>query len=197
LPDKPFYTDKDLFLLISEGDQDAFKDLFNKYVKTLYPYITEVLKSSNGAEDIIQDSFIRIWLNREKLESIQNPASWIFKIVLHECYNVLRRKLTESKVLGMIQKEYYSPEQYVEQDIQYSQTKTYLAEAVELLTPQRRKIYELSRINGLKVSQIAIELDLSVSKVKNTLSAALTSIRDHLASKGIIYAFLAGLYFFA
>jgi RNA polymerase sigma-70 factor (ECF subfamily) len=196
LPDQPFYTDKDLFLQISEGDQDAFKYLFNRYVTKLFPYILEVVKSPNGADDIIQDSFIRIWLNREKLDAIQNPSSWIFKIVLNECYNVLRSKLTESKVLGIIEDEQSDRDQYDQQDIQYAQTKRFIAEAVELLTPQRRKIYDLSRVNGLKVGQIALELDLSVSTVKNTLSAALTSIREHLASRGVVYSFLAGLYFY-
>ena len=196
MPDQSLYTDKDLFLQISEGDQDAFKDLFNRYVTKLYPYILEVIKSPSGADDIIQDCFIRIWLNREKLDTIQNPSSWIFKIVLNECYNVLRRKLTESKVLGVIEEEHFNRDQYDQQDIQYTQTKRFIAEAIELLTPQRRKIYDLSRVNGLKVGQIAQELDLSVSTVKNTLSAALTSIREHLATKGIVYSFLAGLFFF-
>jgi RNA polymerase sigma factor (sigma-70 family) len=154
LSDQPSCTEKGLFLQISEGNQDAFKDLFNRYVSRLYPYILEVIKSPSGAEDIIQDSFIRIWLNREKLDAIQNPSSWIFKIALHECYNVLRRKMTESKVLGHLRNDHFYHDHYDRLDIQYDQTKRFIAEAIEQLTPQRRKIYELSRINGLNVGQI-------------------------------------------
>ncbi len=196
MPDKTSYTDKELFLLISEGDQDAFRDLFERYDVKLYPYVVEVLKSPEAADDIIQDSFMRIWLNREKLTTIDNPPSWIFKLVLNACYNILRRQITENKVLGIVAAEKSPRDQYAEQDIQYAQTKRLIGEAVAQLTPQRRKIYSLNRIDGLKVNQIANELDLSVSTVKNTLAAALVSIRDYLKANGIVYSFLAGLFLF-
>lgn len=192
-----FHNEKELFILIAQGDELAFKQLFDSYVTKLYPYILEVIKSPTGAEDILQDCFVRIWLNRDKLDIIQNPSSWIFKITLNECYNVLRRKMTENKVLGVLRQDHSDRDHHDQQDIQYAQTKRFIAEAIGGLTPQRKRIYELSRINGLKVSQIAIELDLSVSTVKNTLSAALTFIREHLATKGILYSFLASCFFFA
>lgn len=179
------YHEKELLLLISQGDEQAFEQLFNQYVPLLQPYLLELLKSAPAAEDAIQNTFIRIWLQRDKLTEVEFPRTWISRIAINECLNMLRRKQTEKKALDKWQ-ETAPTQSGIETDTQYHQTKQLVQQAVERLSPQRRKIYEMSRLQGRSVSEIAEELGLSVQTVKNTIGISLEQIREHLKTNGII-----------
>ena len=178
------YHEKELLLLISQGDEQAFEQLFNQYVPLLQPYLLDMLKSAPAVEDAIQNTFIRIWLQRYKLTEVEFPRTWISRIAINECLNMLRRKQTEKKALDKWQ-ETAPTQSGIETDTQYHQTKQLVQQAVERLSPQRRKIYEMSRLQGRSVSEIAEELGLSVQTVKNTIGISLEQIREHLKTNGI------------
>ena len=65
---------------IAEGDESAFTDLFNHYYPALRPFIWKFTGSQTDSEEILQETFIRIWLNRDKLPEIDNMRNWIFTI---------------------------------------------------------------------------------------------------------------------
>lgn len=167
-----------------QGDEAAFECLFNQYLPLLHPYLMDMLKSHQAAQDAIQNTFIRIWLQRDKLDGVEFPRTWITRIAVHECLNMLRRRQTEKKALEKLQENSFV-HLGVETDTQYSQTRRLVQEAIARLSPQRRKIYEMSRLQGRSVSEIASELGLSVQTVKNTLGTCLENIREHLLKNGI------------
>lgn len=174
-----------MLLLISQGDEQAFERLFNQYVPLLQPYLLNMLKSEQATEDAIQNTFIRIWLQRDKLTDVEYPRTWITRIAINECLNMIRRRQTEKKALDKWQ-ETVPSQSGIETDTQYHQTRQLVQQAVESLSPQRRKIYEMSRQQGRSVSEIAEELELSVQTVKNTIGISLEQIREHLKNHGII-----------
>ncbi|NML22775.1 sigma-70 family RNA polymerase sigma factor [Pseudoflavitalea sp. G-6-1-2] len=178
------YQEKELLHLISQGDEQAFGQLFYQYIPLLQPYLLDMLKSRQAVEDAIQNTFIRIWLQRDKLPEVEYPRTWITRIAVNECLNILRRKKTEKAVLHKLQ-ETASLSSASETDIQFNQTKQLVQQAIDLLSPQRKKIYEMSRLQGRSVSEIAEELGLSVQTVKNTLGISLDQIRGHLKKNGI------------
>jgi RNA polymerase sigma-70 factor (family 1) len=178
------YHEKELLLQISQGDEQAFEQLFNRYVPLLQPYLLNMLKSQQATEDAIQNTFIRIWLQRDKLAEVEFPRTWITRIATNECLNMLRRQQTEKKVLGKWQ-ETAPSSSGIETDTQYHQTRQLVQQAIGELSPQRRKIYEMSRLQGRSVAEIAEELGLSVQTVKNTLGISLELIRVHLKKNGI------------
>jgi RNA polymerase sigma-70 factor (ECF subfamily) len=184
-------TEKELFLRIAEGDEQAFKLLYLQYLPKLRPYLVDMIKSTAAADDVVQEAFIRIWLNRDKLPDVEYPASWIFKVAANECYKALRKISYDMKISDNLKQEHFE-----EPDIQYKQTRQYVNEAIAQLTPQRKKIYEMSRLEGKKPAQIASELNLSVSTIKNTLTTTLEQIRTHLADKGILLPIILIWYFF-
>jgi RNA polymerase sigma-70 factor (ECF subfamily) len=184
-------TEKELFPRIAEGDEQAFKLLYLQYLPRLRPYLVNMIRSTAAADDVIQEAFIRIWLNRDKLTVVEHPASWIFKVAANECYKALRKISYDIKIVDNLEQEYFE-----EPDIQYRQTRRYVNEAIAQLTPQRKKIYEMSRLEGKKPAQIASELNLSVSTVKNTLTTTLELIRTYLADRGILLPLILIWYFF-
>jgi RNA polymerase sigma-70 factor (ECF subfamily) len=180
----PDHTDHQLFTLISEGDEKAFAQLFYKYTAYLQPYVTGLLKSESAAEEIIQQSFLRIWLNRDKLPGIENPKAWIFRVAANECHNFLRHKEVEQRMYNEVSYREELRQKHTVDPVSLSEIKAAIQDAIEQLPQQRKTIYKLNREQGLKIAEISERLNLSTQTVKNTLGAAIESIRQYLLKKG-------------
>jgi RNA polymerase sigma-70 factor (ECF subfamily) len=184
LPAAPSYTDKQLFLLIAEGDEEAFGILFNRYIEILQPFAFSITKSNAAAEEMVQETFIRIWLNRDKLTGIDNPQAWILTIASRESIGWLRKKGRDERLAKHVSKTQASSSDVTIEELRLNELKSLVNEAVELLPPQRKRIFKMSREEGMKIQEIAEALDLSVATVKNVLTTCTKQIREYLNSKG-------------
>lgn len=181
---------------IAEGSEEAFSTLFRQVVPLLQPSVFKILNSEEGMQEVIQETFIRIWLHRDKLPGLEKPLHWIFRIASNESYTwlrnqAIRRKYTE----GYAERLAEQPSYVSDADVSgFRETNLLVYQAVARLSPQRKLIYQMSRNEGLKPSEIAEKLNLSPSYVRNTLAVALQSIREYLVAAGkvlpLIYIFL-------
>ena len=189
------YNDKELFQLISEGDETAFRRLFHAYVPQLRPLVQHITRTSAITEDIIQDTFLKLWISRDKLTDIDNPRSWILRIVFHQSFSWLRRQAVHHKAMDIIQQPDNILNNSTEETVAYNTVVKLIGTAVQQLPPQAKRIYLLSRENGLKIPEIAAKLHISQSTVKNSLVRSLHAIRKYLEASGhLIPAFLIWLF---
>ncbi len=137
-----------------------------------------------GFLEVLQDSFIRIWLNREKLQHIEHLRAYLKKIVLNECFTYLHKQALKNKRNVSIEQGEDNPDYSTEEHLSYNETRRIINGAIDALPPQRKTIYEMSRLKGMKSPEIAAELNLSASYVRKTISAAQQSIREHLENTG-------------
>ncbi|MBS1565165.1 MAG: sigma-70 family RNA polymerase sigma factor [Bacteroidetes bacterium] len=178
-------TNEKIWLLqVAEGDEKAFAVLFNFYGPKLHSYLSGMTKSPAAAEELVQNTFIRVWLYREQLPFIGNLNAWIYKVASREALNYLKRKAMEIKIIGELGST--GPAVYVTDDILYNEMRTAINEAVQSLSGRRREIYRMSREQGMKQQEIADTLGLSLMTVKNTLGAALEAIRTQLQERGLL-----------
>lgn len=184
-PDSP-YTDFDLFSLIAEGDEAAFNNLYKRYIPILVPFLRKLTRAATPADEIIQETFIRLWLGRDKLPEVEQPHSWIFKIASHVAFSWLKKDLRYQQVVSNLQAVAPATEQHdaVHEHLHLLETRSLIQQAVNSLSGQRKKIYLLSREQGLTIPAIAEQLQLSPSTVKNALVRALADIRQHLQQAG-------------
>lgn len=188
--------DKELFRLVAEGDEAAFRRLFHAYVPKLLPAVQHLTKNAAVTEDILQEAFLKVWLSRDKLPEVEHPRAWLTKIVYHQCFSYLRRQAVHDKALHVIGEQ---PEATsMEDDLAFNRLLRTVAEAVQALPPQAKKIYLLSREGNLKIPEIAAQLGLSPNTVKNSLVRSLQAIREQLAEAGhvlplaVLWLFLFG-----
>lgn len=180
------YSDKELFQLISEGDESAFRKLFHIYVPQLRPLAQHITKVPAVAEDIIQETFLRLWISRDKLPEIAQPRSWLLKIVFHQSFSYLRRQAVHYKAMDAMAAGQSAGELFnsTEETLAYTAMVKLIGEAVDRLPPQAKRIYLLSREKGLKIPEIATALSLSPNTIKNSLVRSLQSIRKYLELSG-------------
>jgi RNA polymerase sigma-70 factor (family 1) len=174
-----------LFQLISQGDKDAFHQLFNLYAPFSNAIIKKIVGTGEPAEDILQEVFLKLWLKRESLPAVENPKAWIARITCYICYNWLRHEKYCEKVTAQI--KYLLPEysNEVEEAIGFAETTDNLAKAVKKLPPQTQMIFKLNKEQGMKISEIASYLQLSPQTVKNTLGTALKKVKAYLRQQGL------------
>ena len=188
------YNDKELFQLISEGDETAFRRLFHVYVPQLRPLVLHITRTTAITEDIIQETFLKLWISRDKLINIDNPRSWILRIVFHQSFSYLRHQAVHHKAMHIIQPDNVM-DNSTEETLAFNTVVRLIGTAVQQLPPQAKRIYLLSRENGLKIPEIAAKLNLSPSTVKNSLVRSLHTIRKYLEASGhLIPAFLIWLF---
>lgn len=183
----PFLQDeKNLLLQIAQGDETAFATLFYAYLGNLQPYIMKLTRSAEDTEEVIQETFIRLWMNRDKLEEVQTPHAWIYTIAANECYKYLKKKSSRQNGLSDLGKAETASgqDQSPLHLIHFKEVSRLIAEAVSQLPLRRRRIYQMSRDEGLKIPEIAEALRISPNTVKNTLVSSLGFIRKYLAAKG-------------
>lgn len=189
------YDERKILGRISDGDEDAFAVFFNDHYHRLRPFVSRFFKEDDQAEDVLQEVFIRVWLNRDQLPRIENIAGWLRTVTSRTCINVLRKDLTRKKhITGLTSQEpdqAHTPEDRITAD----EIRQLVTRAVNDMPPSRRRIYLMSREEGLKPAEIAERLSLSVNTVRNTLVMALKEIRDFLKIRGHLISLLFLLFF--
>lgn len=185
-----FHIAKELLISISEGDEVAFRELFYGALPWLTSFIRRMVKSPEGTQEVVQETFIRIWLSRDKLPGLLEPQAWIIRVASNECFTWFHKQAALRKVTDIRDDTVNAAANLAEDRLQVQETLLLIREAVDHLPPQRKKIYQLSREEGLKTQEIADRLQCSPSYVKNTLSTALSYIRGYLTAAGKIIPFL-------
>ncbi|RZK41728.1 MAG: hypothetical protein EOO90_10275 [Pedobacter sp.] len=99
---KDIAEEKIILTKISRGDSNAFAVLFNFYRNKVYGYAIAILKSEKSAEEIVQNVFIKIWLKREDLSSVDNFGAYLRTISRNETLNALN---TLCHIEGVKQKD--------------------------------------------------------------------------------------------
>ena len=164
---------------IKDGDSKSFRCLYDRYVSDLYNFIYQYVKSSDITDEIVQDTFIRFWLHRERLDESRSVKSLLFTISYRQMLKELKRQLKNplmkeflefSESLASEDKHLYDYDIYV---------KT-LQVAVDSLPPRQKEIWQMSREGGLSSSEISQILSIQDQVVRNQLSAAQRKIREYL-----------------
>jgi len=172
-----------LVLRIRQDDKNAFKSLYNRYSRKIYFFSLKYLRNESEAEELVQSVFINIWENRETLDANVSVKSYIYKAAVNHIYNHLKRKAiraryTESEIS---KGEIYSNQTY--EQVFLHDLESTLSTIVETLPSQQKKIFLLSRIEGLSYKEIAGKLDVSVRTVENQMYRSLKIIKNSLKSE--------------
>lgn len=172
---------KYLLRRLSESDREAFAHLFAKYHQKVNAFALRLTHSEAMAEEIVQDVFMKIWLNRESLASVDHFQSYLFTIARNHTFNILKRLALEENAKAAFGRE-LPQHQEIEETSMYEERQQMLNQAIDRLPPQQRLVYSLCHQDGLKYEEVAQQLNISRLTVKTHMQQALRSIRSHFSS---------------
>lgn len=174
-------TDAVLLSKIAKGDENAFTQLFERYRDKLFYYLLRHTKSPEIAEEIVTDIFMKLWLGKHLAEQIKDIGAFLHKVGYYKVMDFLRTTARHSR-LRQVYRDHLNQVEDPAATAPFfdEELKKLLYEAINQLPPQRKRIYQLSKQEGLSHEQIAALLHLSPSTVNNTIMAATRSITRYV-----------------
>ena len=162
---------------IQQGDHDAFEGLFRNHYADLCRFACHYVKSSEIAEDLVQNVFLKIWQNHRNWRPRRTVKSYLYKAVHNQARNYARRKSVEKKweeetAVSNVAHSPSSEAAWYEKELF-----TALEKPIEQLPKRCRMVFVLSRVNGLKYAEIAETLGISVRTVEVQMGRALEKLR--------------------
>ena len=181
MPENLQYNEKDLLMQVSEGNELAFRQLFNTYRGKLYSYILRITESKEVAEDTVHDVFLKIWINKESLPEILNLNAYLFRMAHNHAYNGFRRMAKETLVMAELERQAGYETSDPNDKLIRKEVRKFIHDAVNKLTPQQKEVFRMSREEGLKQEEIAQRLNISIFTVKKHLTDALNYLRKEIS----------------
>ncbi len=169
-----------------KGDTKAFEVLFHKYHKKLYAFLFHLLQSKEDAEEIVQETFIKIWEKREDFNEGYSFGSFLFTIGKNAFLNLNRKKINNKVFdnhLGFIEE---TSSDKTDDYILFKETKDIINSIIEGLPPKRKEIFLLRKIEGLSRKEVAEKLDISVITVDNQLMKANIYLKAQLKKYSLL-----------
>ena len=184
-----------LLLKVSEADENAFGYLFKTYSNRLGHFIMRLTESEQLTQEIVQDVFLKIWVNRNALPGIACFDAYLFTIARNHAFNCLKQIAREKNrkrewVNNVLNLAVNNPEQDAIAD-----HGKLIDDAIELLPPRQKKVYLMSRKEGLKQEEIATQLNISLETVKKHMVLALRFLKNHLRTNSSFFLLVIAGFF--
>jgi RNA polymerase sigma-70 factor (ECF subfamily) len=179
-------SDEELMKEIKADNMFAFDLLYKKYSKKVYKFGYSILKSREESENLLQDVFLCLWENRHKVEKDSSIKSYIFTITYNSAISIVRKKARESEFVEYVKSLQEITEDPVNVELEYNELTNKLDEIINSLPKRQKEVYLLHKVEGLKYSEIAVRLNISVNTIENHISRALKTIREKLGDYSLI-----------
>jgi RNA polymerase sigma-70 factor (ECF subfamily) len=163
---------------IAQGDKVAFAQLLSAYLPSLLAFIKRYIKEHAQAEDIAQETFLRVWQHAGDWQPREHsPRSWIFRIAFNLCIDHIRKlKPTTDETEDLV--ELQSPERMVIAQNQHQ----HLRNALDRLPERQRTALYLCAMHGLSNKEAAAVMKLGVDALESLLARARRSLREYFAT---------------
>lgn len=173
---------------LRRGSVKAFSQIYEIYADRLYGFALKHLKNRTLAQDIVQDTFLRLWNNRDRFTYLNSFQSLLFTIAKHQIIDHFRRQVNELQFEEFVKHYGNSIEDVTPEDVMlYDEFLQQLESSKTVLSEREREIYELSREKYISIKHIATQLNLSEQTVKNHLTNALKKLRLELRKHNPVF----------
>lgn len=189
-------TTSNLISRITASDEHAFRILFDLYSKRLFSFALAMTKSAADAEEIIQECFTRLWIQRNTLPYIDSEEAWLYRMVRNRTLDHLRKISREQKMISQVWSNLSQPDRSLEEYILSREYQQLIDQALSRLSPQKQQVYRLSREKQLSHEEIAAITGLSKSRVNNILTETLKFIKAHLDKHSSQFGLIFWIYAF-
>lgn len=172
---------KGVIELLKQSDQKAFNILFRLYSARVYHFSYSYLKSMEEAEEIVQDTFIKIWENRATIDPSYSFSGFIFTVAHHLILNRIRKIRNENHCKAVLAVNSVNTQNETEEKVLHAELERVQQAALTELPPRRKMIYQMIREEGMTYKQVAEQLNISVKTVESQMTEAIKHFRAKLS----------------
>ena len=172
-------SELELLARIARGDRGAFESLFREHYAALVRFGEGLLRSRELAEDVVQEVLLNLWRQRETVRVDDSVRAYLFRAVRNRAFNQIRNERVRREAVPQLVLE---SREALAGDSALLETELEAAVRVAIaeLPPRCREVFELSRVRGLRYSEIAEALGISIKTVETQMGRALKALRERL-----------------
>ena len=172
--------DTEIIGRIRQGDAGQFESLFRSSYVSLVRYAKTLVKDHDTAEEIVQDLFFRLWKDKEKIKIESSLNGYLFRSVHNRCLHYIEHiRVVEQHAEEMLHQQ-AEVQENPSDILHYKELQAKIATILERLPERCGKIFYMSRFEGLKYTEIAEKLSVSIKTVESNMGRALKEFRKEL-----------------
>ncbi|MES3017049.1 MAG: RNA polymerase sigma-70 factor [Bacteroidota bacterium] len=172
--------DFDLISRLRNDDELAFGIVFEKYSGKLYNFSYRFLKNREQCQEVVQETFLSLWVNRKRLDDQYPIAPYLYTITRRLTLNTLRNIASSESAMSKLWVNMQQVSNETEDEVNLEDLRRFTEEVLSRLPQRQQLVYRMSRQQELSYDEIAEELNISRNTVKNHLVAALKTIKTQL-----------------
>lgn len=172
--------DSELISKIRDGEEAAFRIVFDLYSARLYNFSYKLLKNKEQCQEVVQETFLNFWLNRAKLDERYPVAPFLYTITRRLTLNSLRKTANSETAVNKLWFAMQKVSNETEEVVMLDDLRRFTEDVLIKLPKQQQLVYRMSRQQDLSYDEIAEELHISRNTVKNHLVAALKTLKSQL-----------------
>jgi RNA polymerase sigma-70 factor (ECF subfamily) len=168
-------------LIAISGDQKAFRKLFDHFFLRLYRFAGSIVKDQHQAQEVVQDVFLKIWENREHLTSVCNIQVYLYTVTKNKSIDYLRVRPGERTGQFLPDQMEATIESWnAESKVISEERIRTIEESISSLPPRSRLVLQMVKQNGMKYSEVATLLGISIKTVEAHMSVAIRKLMKSL-----------------
>jgi RNA polymerase sigma factor (sigma-70 family) len=165
---------------LSSGDITAFNALYYKYYKAVFVNVFKLVQQQQAAEDILQEVFEALWVNRKKIDREQAVGGWLFVVSYNKSIRFLDQSV-RTRIHGEPAGDIAETKEKDHEAVEYQYR--LINEAIENLSPRKKKVFILCKLEGKTYEEAALALGISPHTVKEYVSSSLQFIKEYALSR--------------
>ena len=173
-------TDQRLALNVKMGDKNAFRELFERYSSQIRRFAFSYLKNNDDANELVQNTFLKIWEKRDLIDTSKNIKAFIFTITVNIIYDFIRRKNIEVAFQDYTSSNHHSEDNNTWNFVIFNEMKQNIHDLVNKLPKQQQIVFNLSKMEELSNDEIAVMTGLSKRTVENHLYRAVSFLKQNI-----------------
>lgn len=172
--------EENLIASLADDSEYAFQLIYNRHYRRIYQLGIRYLKSSELAEEVVQDVFMKLWCNRHITKISSTIEGWLYTVAKNDILNRLKRIAHDWKALNTLKITQQKEDDSMQDNITNADYQLLVAQALRSLSAKQQSVFRLAREENLSYAQIAAQLKISPLTVKTHMSRALGHIRMFL-----------------
>ncbi|MBK1440631.1 RNA polymerase sigma-70 factor [Parapedobacter sp. ISTM3] len=180
-------VDPALIARLRDGEEAAFRAIYDQLHGRIYRLILALLKDTAKTEEVLQETFISLWMNRHKLDGEQPLYPYIYLIAKRLAIDHFRKKLAETNASDYVKVFAANSTNNTEETVFFEDLNRFARESINSLPAQQQQVFTLSRDEGLSYDEIAERLQISPNTVRNHMVNALRTLKLRFTQQGMIY----------
>lgn len=189
--DQQIYEEAHLITLLAEDSEYAFQLMYDRYRNRIYQTAIRYLKSPLLAQEVVQDVFLKLWIERKNIKIDQPLEAWLYTVAKNNLINRLKKIANEWKTLSSLKLITQQCVNTASTKIEEAQYNELLQKAILSLPQQQQTVFCLARHEHLTYIQIGEKMGISPLTVKKHMSRALLHIKTYfLGFEDLFFLFI-------